>query len=72
MSKITKIEINQDCIGCGTCGVIASKTFSLNSEGKSTIAKPAGDTDEVILQASQSCPVLAIHLFDEAGKQLYP
>lgn len=72
MFKVAKIEINQDCIGCGTCGVIASKTFALNSEGKSSILKPAGDTDEIIMQAAQSCPVLAIRLFDETGKQLYP
>jgi len=72
MSKIAKIEINQDCIGCGTCGVIANKTFVLNSEGKSVVTNLNGDTDEVIMQAAQSCPVLAIRLFDSEGKQVYP
>jgi ferredoxin len=73
MSKISKIEIDSAlCIGDGTCEIIATKTFKLNSEGKSTVIKPWADDEEEITRAAQSCPVLAIKLFDEIGKQIFP
>jgi len=73
MTKISKIEIDTTmCIGDGTCEVVAAKTFRLNTEGKSTVIKPWADNDEEIVHAAQSCPVLAIKLFDEEGKQLFP
>ena len=74
MEKINKIKIDRDlCIGAGTCVVLAPKTFELDDEliailkdGKKT------DKDDDILAGAKSCPVLAIILEDEKGKQIYP
>ena len=60
-----KIKIDKNkCIGCGTCVVIAPKTFKLNDEGKSELIEPAGDDQKTIRNAIDSCPVVAIKLTD--------
>lgn len=53
------------CIGCGTCTVIAAKTFILNDEGKAEVADPAGNTEAEIQEAIESCPVTAIKWQEE-------
>lgn len=56
-------KVNQDvCIGCGACVAIASNTFAMNEEGKSTVINPQGDSPEIIQQAVDGCPVQAITL----------
>lgn len=67
-----KIKIDKDkCIGCGTCVVIAPKTFKLSDDGKSQVidlpagkAGPPRDDKETIRNAVDSCPVVAIELAD--------
>jgi len=71
LSKISKIEIDTTlCIGDGTCEVLAPKSFKLNSEGKSIVIRPWTDNEEDIKRAVESCPVLAIKIFDEEGKEI--
>ena len=54
-------KVNQDlCIGCGACAAIAPNTFQMNSEGKSTVINPTGDSPEKIEEAKNGCPVGAI------------
>ena len=60
------------CIGTADCVVIAPNTFELDSESKATVKKQEGDPDEKILEAAKVCPVLAIIVEDEEGKQVYP
>lgn len=48
------------CIGCGTCVVLASKSFKIEDNGKSTALNPADDDEETIQNAIDSCPVEAI------------
>ena len=56
-----KITIDKNlCLGCGTCVAIASKTFKLGSDGKAEVIEPAGDKEETIKEAIDSCPVAAI------------
>jgi ferredoxin len=56
-----KVKVNQDtCIGCGACEATAPKTFKLNAQGKSVPKDPAGDDEETIQNAIDSCPVKAI------------
>ncbi|MBI5369883.1 ferredoxin [Candidatus Uhrbacteria bacterium] len=87
MPKI-RIKVDEDlCIGAASCVTIAPETFQLNSENKAEVydhgQAPGGPTyerwlevtqeqQENILLAAQSCPTLAIFIFDEAGKQLFP
>ena len=69
-----KIKIDRDlCIGAGTCVVLAPNTFELDDELKVVLKKgKKSDGDEDILAAAKSCPVLAVILEDEEGKQIYP
>ena len=60
------------CIGTADCVKIASNTFELDDEAKSIVKKQNGDSDEKILEAAKVCPVLAIVVEDEDGKQVYP
>lgn len=54
-------QVNPDtCIGCGACVAIAGKSFKMNDSGKSIAINPAGDDQETIQKAIDSCPVNAI------------
>ena len=60
------------CIGTADCVAIAPGTFELDEEGKSKVKKQKGDAPEKILEAAKVCPVLAIIVEDEDGRQIYP
>lgn len=83
-----RIVVDPDlCIGAASCVTIAPESFQLNVENKAEVldhgAAPDGpsyervievteaEKDNIILGA-QSCPTLAITIFDESGAQLYP
>ena len=72
--KIHKIYVDRKaCIGVATCVVIAPDAFDLDDEGIAIIKEGAEKLDDnKLLMAAQSCPVLAIHLFDEEGNQIFP
>lgn len=58
-----KLTIDKNkCIGCGTCAVIAPKSFKLGDDGKAEGIEPPGDEEKVIKDAVDSCPVDAIEL----------
>lgn len=59
MTKVIKVD-KEVCIGCGTCTVLAPKSFKLDVDGKAEAINPAGDTPEIIKEAIDSCAVLAI------------
>jgi len=61
------------CIGCGTCVVVEPQVFELDKENKSVVKTCAGlaDRDRLLISA-KSCPVSAIIVSDESGKQIYP
>lgn len=87
MSKI-RIKVDEDlCIGAASCVTIAPETFQLNAQNKAEVydhgQAPEGPTyerwlevtdeeKENLLLAAQSCPTLAIFIFDEQGGQLFP
>ncbi|USN53304.1 MAG: ferredoxin [Candidatus Nomurabacteria bacterium] len=74
--KIGKIELDQEtCISAASCVALAAKTFQLDGQGKVEFVDkehPIGDEEEMILEAAKSCPVDAIKLFDQDGKQMWP
>ena len=57
--KNIKIDTSA-CIGCGTCVALAGKSFKMEDDGKAHVLNPAGDTEKVIKNAIDSCPVTAI------------
>jgi ferredoxin len=61
------------CIGAATCVAIAPKAWALDDEAKAIILDTCDDeTDETLIEAAKSCPVMAIIITDSNGKQLYP
>ena len=75
------------CIGAASCVTVAPETFMLNDENKAIVLDRTGadaaqnyerwvevteDEYQMILLGAQSCPTLAIFLYDESGKQLFP
>ena len=68
-----KVKVDRNlCIGAGTCSVIAPEVFELDSELKAVVKDPKGAPEDKIIDAAKSCPVLAIILEDEDGKQIFP
>lgn len=68
-----RIEIKRDiCIGAATCSAIAPDVFALDDELKAIVKNPTGAPEETIMDAAKSCPTLAIYIYDDANKQIFP
>lgn len=81
-----RIKVDPDlCIGAASCVTIDPAHFQLNAENKAYIpGEPADDhayeremeiteeQKENLILAAQSCPTLAIFIYDETGNQVYP
>ena len=53
------------CIGCKNCVHVASNTFYMEPEyGRSRVFNQDGDTEELIEEAIDTCPVNCIHWLD--------
>lgn len=74
--KIRKWTMRIDrnlCIGAATCVALAPKAWALDDEAKAIILDTADqETDQALLDAAKGCPVMAIIITDENGKQIYP
>ena len=67
-----EIRVLRDlCIGAATCVVYGPNTFDIDAEGKAIIKEVDWDRLEKLVAAAQSCPVLAIEVY-ENGKKIYP
>ncbi|TSC66289.1 MAG: Uncharacterized protein G01um101477_147 [Candidatus Doudnabacteria bacterium Gr01-1014_77] len=76
------------CIGAASCVALYPEVFQLDDENKAVILKKngirdSGKTDvdmlevsavddDTLMLAAQSCPTLAIYLYEEDGTQAYP
>lgn len=71
--KISKIEIDRNlCIGAASCMAVAPEVFELDSENKAVVINPSAADAETILDAAKACPTLAIRVYDENGKLVFP
>lgn len=74
--KIRKwtMRIDRDlCIGAATCVALAPKAWALDDEAKAIILDTCEEeNDTALLEAAKGCPVMAIFITDETGKQIYP
>ncbi len=71
--KIRRIVIDrQACIGAQSCVVVAPGIFQMDEQNLAYVVDPDAHDEETLLMAAQSCPVLAIHLFDKDGKKVFP
>ncbi|MBU0648333.1 ferredoxin [Patescibacteria group bacterium] len=69
-----KVKIIKDqCIGCGSCVAVEPDLFEIDDDMKS---KFIGDIDKVslekLIEVAEICPVLAIEVYDDNGKKVYP
>lgn len=86
MPKIT-VKVDPDlCIGATSCVTVAPEFFILNQDNKALVLDPETPCTkefsrtvevteaqkETIVLAAQSCPTLAIFVYDEAGEQIWP
>jgi ferredoxin len=58
------------CIGCRFCAHVARNTFYIEPDyGRSRVIRQDGDSDELIQEAIDTCPVNCIHWVDYAELQ---
>ena len=83
-----RIVVDPDlCIGAASCVTIAPDTFQLNAENKADVLdhgvaaggpayerviEATEEEKDTIIMGAQSCPTLAITIFDENDVQIYP
>lgn len=61
------------CIGAASCVAVAPKAYALDDEAKAIFLNSASEeTPQTMLDAAKSCPVAAIIIHDENGKQTFP
>lgn len=74
--KIRTLTMSIDrslCIGAATCVAIAPKAWALDDEAKAIILDTSDqESDESLTEAAKSCPVMAIIITDQDGKQIFP
>jgi len=72
--KIAKIVVKrEDCIGASPCIAVAPDAYELDEENIAVVKSSwKNHSDEEILLSAQSCPTLAIYLYDADGNQIFP
>jgi len=73
--NIRSVVVDREgCIGARSCAIVADKLFAMDDQDLAYILPEGLDStdEETIKMAAESCPVLAIHLYGEDGKKLFP
>lgn len=70
--KVKIVADKEACVGAAACVGVAPEVFQLDEAFKVEIIDPEGADEDMILQAAEACPVQAIALFDDDGKQVFP
>ncbi len=71
--QIRRIVVDRDkCIGARSCVAVAPGVFQMDDENLAYVTDPSSTDDDTILMAAQSCPVLAVLLYDENDKLIFP
>jgi ferredoxin len=60
------------CVGFGDCITEAPVAFRLDDEGVVVFVAPEQVERERLLKACDACPVDALTVFDEEGRQIVP
>ena len=60
------------CVGFGECVTAAPEAFALDGEDTVVFMKPEMVERERLLEACESCPVDALTVWDESGRQVVP
>lgn len=68
-----KVTVDRElCIGIGNCIALAPTVFELDEENIAVILDPSSADDDALVEAAESCPMLAIIIEDDEGSQVYP
>jgi ferredoxin len=68
-----KVKIDRElCIGLGNCVAVAPEVFKLDKENKAIVIDNNSINDKLLFEAAESCPVKAVIIEEDTGKQLYP
>lgn len=68
-----RIEVKRDlCIGAASCLAVAPGVYKLDEEMKAVVVDPGAADDATILESARACPTLAIYLYDDDDKQVFP
>ena len=71
--KIRRVAVDRlKCIGANSCVAVAPGVFQLDAENLAYVVDPNSTDDDTIMMAAQSCPVLAVLLYDENDKLIFP
>lgn len=71
--KIRRIVVDRiKCIGANSCVAVAPGVFQLDEENLAYVVDPDSTDEDTIMLAAQSCPVLAVLLYDENGNKIFP
>jgi ferredoxin len=60
------------CVGFGDCVKEAGEAFALDEENVAVFATPEAVTRDALLRACASCPVDALTVWSDDGRQLVP
>ena len=68
-----RIVIYRDqCVGFADCAKEAPEGFKLDDDSVAAFASPEAVERERLLRACDACPVDAIAVYDEEGRQIVP
>jgi ferredoxin len=68
-----RIVIDRDqCVGFGDCVKEAPEGFMLDHDTVAIFVQPEAVERERLLRACDACPVDAITVYDESGRQIVP
>ena len=68
-----RIEVDRGlCFGFGDCVDTAPRVFALDDQSVAIVVDPNGADLDLIVEASQNCPVDAITITDADGVRIYP
>jgi len=71
--KVRRVVVDREaCIGAQSCVVVANGLFKMDEDNLAYIDDPNAYDEDTLLLSAQSCPVLAIHLYDKDGKKIFP
>jgi ferredoxin len=60
------------CVGFGDCVKESPQAFALDEENVAVFVTPEAVAREALLRACDSCPVDALTVWDEDGRQVVP
>ncbi len=60
------------CVGFGDCVKESPQAFALDEENIAVFADPDAVAREALVRACDSCPVDALTVWDEEGRQIVP